>query len=178
MTNKYFSDQFDDEEVLLVFKKHPLVMRKQIIIAGLILPLCLLPFFFFQDSNQIFFIGMVVGILLSAVVMFYGWISWNFSVFVVTDQRFIQMTQKGLWKRSVIDIGIDKIQTVSYEIKGLAETILKFGTIVIQTYVGELVIRDVYKPRHIQKQMSHILRDKVPTPNNKILEAKESEYNQ
>ena len=91
--------------------------------------------------------------------MFYAWIGWYFSVYIVTDQRFIQSLQKGLWKHSVVDIGLDKIQTISYEIKGLQETLLGFGTIVIQTYVGELVIHDVHKPSHIQKRMSHILRE-------------------
>jgi hypothetical protein len=91
--------------------------------------------------------------------MFYAWIGWYFSVYVVTSQRFIQINQKGLWKRSMVDIGLDKIQTISYEISGLQETLLGFGTIVIQTYVGELVIHDVHKPRHIQKRMSHILRE-------------------
>lgn len=58
-----------------------------------------------------------------------------------------------------IDIGLDKIQTISYEINGFQESLLGFGTIVIQTYVGELVIHDVHHPKHIQKHMSHILRD-------------------
>ncbi len=31
--DKYFADQFDDEEVLFVFRKHPVVMRKGLIIA-------------------------------------------------------------------------------------------------------------------------------------------------
>jgi hypothetical protein len=32
---KYFDDQFDDEEVLYVFRKHPIVMRKGLIIGSL-----------------------------------------------------------------------------------------------------------------------------------------------
>jgi hypothetical protein len=28
MAQKYFADQFEDEEVLFVFRKHPIVMRK------------------------------------------------------------------------------------------------------------------------------------------------------
>ena len=91
--------------------------------------------------------------------MFYRWISWNFSVYIVTNMRFIQITQKGMWTRSVVDIGLDKIQTVSYEIHGIQETMLGFGTIVIQTYVGELVIHDVHHPKKIQKRMSEILRE-------------------
>jgi hypothetical protein len=42
---------------------------------------------------------------------------------------------------------------------GLQETLLGFGTIVVQTYVGDLVIRDVHHPARVQKKMVHILRD-------------------
>ena len=34
---KYFKEQFDDEEVLLVFRKHPIVMRKGLIFGCLAL---------------------------------------------------------------------------------------------------------------------------------------------
>lgn len=166
MPYKYFTDQFDDEEVLLVFRKHPVVMRRAIIYASLLLLLPVLyvgGLTYFKADNPpsipFFFGCLALGILLFFVVMFYAWIGWNFSIYIMTNQRFIQMSQKGLWKRSVIDIGLDKIQTISYEVNGLQETLLGFGTIVIQTYVGELVIHEVHHPKHIQKQMSHILRE-------------------
>ena len=158
MAQKYFSDQFDDEEMLLLFRKHPIVMRKAIIIASVMLLLGTLPALI-KPTFVVFFGGLGIGFLLCFAVMFYAWIGWNFSVYIVTNQRLIQISQKGLWKRSVIDIGLDKIQTISYEVSGLQETLLGFGTIVIQTYVGELVIHDVHHPKHIQKRMSHILRE-------------------
>jgi hypothetical protein len=158
MAKKYFSDQFDDEEMLLLFRKHPIVMRREIVIASVLLLLGTIPALI-KPTYSMFFGGLAVGFLLAFLVMFYAWIGWFFSVYIVTDQRFIQSMQTGLWKHSVVDIGLDKIQTISYEISGLQETLLGFGTIVIQTYVGELVIHEVHKPGHIQKRMSHILRE-------------------
>jgi len=47
---KYFEDQFDDEEVLYVFHKHPVVMRKGLVI-GMFGPLVgILPSFFKPGS--------------------------------------------------------------------------------------------------------------------------------
>lgn len=158
MSYKYFPDQFDDEEMLLLFRKHPVVMRKSLIVASLMLLVGTLPALV-KPTFVVFFGGLGVGLLLCFLVMFRAWIGWNFSVYIVTNQRLLQITQKGLWKRSMIDIGLDKIQTISYEISGLQESMLGFGTIVIQTYVGELVIHDVHHPKHIQKRMSHILRE-------------------
>jgi hypothetical protein len=158
MAIKYFTDQFDDEEVLLLFRKHPVVMRKAIVVASIALLLGTIPALV-KPTFEVFFGGLGLGLLLAFLIMFYSWISWNFSVFIVTNIRLIQVTQKGLWTRSVVDIGLDKIQTISFEIHGMQETLLGFGTIVVQTYVGELVIHDVHHPKKIQKRMSEILRE-------------------
>ncbi|MEO8863180.1 MAG: hypothetical protein ABI354_02550 [Candidatus Saccharimonadales bacterium] len=160
MTDKYFADQFDDEEVLYVFRKHPIVMRKELILALLgpllgVIPAAVKPTLGFGW----FYGGLAAGIVLGILVFLPGWIAWYYSVFIVTDQRFIQITQKGLFHRAVVDIGLDQMQMVNYEISGLQETLLIFGTIMIQTFMGELVIHDVHNPAKVQKRIIHILRD-------------------
>ncbi len=159
-TVKYFADQFDDEEVLYVFKKHPVVMRKGLIISMLALLLGTIPGYITLEFSY-FYGGLAGGVLLSALLFLPSWINWNFSVFIVTDQRFIQMTQKGLFSKSFVDIGLSKIQSVNYEVKGLQETLLGFGTILIQTYMGDLVIHDVHHPSKINKKLNEILRNEV-----------------
>lgn len=160
-TVKYFADQMDDEEVLYVFNRHPIVMRKGIILASVgpligVLPATIKPDLGFGW----FFGGMIGGFLLGALLMFPMWVAWRYSVFVVTDQRFIQITQKGFFHRSVVDVGLNQIQMVNYEVSGLEETLLGFGTIMMQTYMGELLIRDIHHPAHIQKKLLGILREK------------------
>jgi fumarate reductase subunit D len=157
MSKKYFPDQYDDEEVLLVFKKHPVVMRKGLIYGSLGLLLGMLPVFIKPEIS--YFIGGIIGgIVLFLAIFFPYWVGWHFSVYVMTDKRFIQMTQKGFFHKSVVDIGLDQIQMVNYEIAGMQETLLGFGTIVVQTYVGDLSIRDVHKPSSVQKKMLEALR--------------------
>ncbi len=165
-TYKYFADQFDDEEVLYVFRKHPVVMRKGLIIgmaAWLVGPVYTLALTYLQPdalpSIAFFFGSLVASILLGAVLFIPSWIAWYFSVFIVTDQRLIQITQKGLFSRSVVDLGLGQIQMVNYEVAGLQETLLGFGTITMQTYVGDLVIHDLHHPAKIQKKLLHILRE-------------------
>lgn len=46
MAQKYFEDQFDDEEVLFVFRKHPVVMRRGFIAAMFVLLLGSVPSLF------------------------------------------------------------------------------------------------------------------------------------
>lgn len=159
-TKKIFADQFDDEEVLVVFRKHPVVMRKGLVLALIgpligVIPAAVKPTLGFGW----FFGGLAIGFALGLLLYLPAWIAWFYSVFIVTDQRFIQITQKGLFHRSVVDIGLNQIQMVNYEISGMQQTLLGFGTIVMQTYMGDLVVHDMHHPAQVQKKMLNILRD-------------------
>ena len=160
MADKYFEDQFDDEEVLFVFRKHPIVMRKGLIL-GMFGPVVgILPSTFKPELGfGWFFGGLAAGIILGILCFIPSWIGWHFSVFIVTSQRLIQITQKGLFNRSVVDMGLEQIQMVNYQVAGLQETLLGFGTIMMQTLVGDLVIHDIHHPGRIQKKILQILRD-------------------
>ena len=154
---KHFKEQFDDENVLLVFRKHPVVMRKSLIffmfaiLAGTIPSLI-------KPTYGFFFGGLIGGFVLGLILGFPGWVRWHFSVYIMTDKRFIQQN-RSLLQVNVVDIGLEQIQMINYQISGLQETLLNFGTIVVQTYVGDLVIRDVHHPARVQKKMVQELRE-------------------
>ncbi len=158
-TEKYFDDQFDDEEVLYVFKKHPVVMRKGLILFMLMLLLGTVPGLV-KPEYSYFFGGLAAGLVLAIIAIMPAWITWNFSVFIMTDQRFIQVSQKGLFHKSVVDIDLKQIQMVNYEVAGMQESLLGFGTIMMQTLVGDLVIHDIHHPAKTQKKIITILREK------------------
>jgi hypothetical protein len=153
---RHFKEQFEDEETLLVFRKHPVVMRKGLIYSMLALLLGTLPSLI-KPTYAYFFGGLAAGFTLGLILIFPSWVRWYFSVYIMTDKRFIQQT-RSLLQVNVVDIGLEQIQMINYQIVGLQETLLNFGTIVIQTYVGDLVIRDVHKPAKIQKKMVQELR--------------------
>ncbi len=163
---KLFKEQFDDEEVLLVFRKHPIVMRKGLVFASVALlvgPLYTLILTYVKTANPptmtFFGLSFLFSILLCVVVFLPYWIGWYFSVYIVTNQRLMQINQKGLFHRSMVGLGLNQIQMVNYEIAGFQETVLGYGTIMIQTFVGSLTIHEVHHPAKIQKELLEILRD-------------------
>lgn len=168
-TVRYFKEQFDDEEVIMVFRKHPIVMRKGLIIAsvGILLPMLYtlaLTYIYANNPDKLptvnfFYSSLVAGFILAFILMLPSWISWFYSVYIVTDQRLIQIKQKGLFHRSMVTINLNQIQMINYEIAGIQETLLGFGTIMIQTFVGSLTIHEVHHPAKTQKELLHILRD-------------------
>ena len=159
--SQQFEGQLDDEEVLLVFRRHPIVMRKGLIfillcilcgaIAGSIMS---------SDTIQVsdffiqFFQPLGISLLVGAILFFYFWIGWYYTLTVVTNQRLLQIHQEGLWKkRSVSDIDLTRILSINYEQHGLLENMLGFGTIIVQTLVGDLVVHKVGKPASKQRAM-------------------------
>lgn len=160
-TEKLFPDQLDGEEVLLMFRKHPIVMRKGLVYGMFgplfgILPSAIWPTLGFGW----FFGGFFGGIALGALIMFPSWINWFYSVYIVTDMRLIQITQKGLFRKSFVDLPLSRIQSIHYEVNGFQATLLGYGTILAQTYMGDLVIHEVHHPAKLYKKIIEILHEK------------------
>jgi hypothetical protein len=156
---KQFEDQLDDEEMLFVFRKHPIVMRKGLILSLLALVLGVIPSLIRPEYSYLYG-GLAAGAILGIIIFIPSWVSWYFSVYIVTDQRLLQIKQKGFWTRSVVDMNLSQIQMINYEVAGVQETMLGFGTIMMQTFVGDLVIHDVHHPEKTQKKILGILREK------------------
>lgn len=158
MSDKLFEGQHADETVKFTFRQHPIVMRKGLLLLGAFWIGGLLPFSYWFDQTwaQILLgVGFVLGIL----AMFYAWVGWFFTIHIVTDQRLAQITQKGFFNRSVVDIGLEKILSVNYQIAGFQETIFGFGTIVAQTFVGDLVLKYIHHPAKVQTSIIKAIKE-------------------
>ena len=169
--NEQFEGQLPDEEVLLMFRKHPVVMRKGLIIASaglLVGPLLTtllttefgMNLFNMEEipSMNFFFGALLASLVLSAILFFPSWMSWYFSTYLLSTTRFVQIKYKGFFNKNVVDIGLDNISMINYQVKGIQETLLGFGTIDIQTYVGELVIHEVHHPAKLQAELTSTLK--------------------
>ncbi|MBP5512331.1 hypothetical protein J6X90_03015, partial [Candidatus Saccharibacteria bacterium] len=63
-----------------------------------------------------------------------------------------------IFKKTVVDLGLDKIQSISFGVPGLIAGIFGYGTILIQTGVGDLVISQVSKPAKIHDKLQNVLK--------------------
>lgn len=170
--NQDFEGQLPNEEVLLMFRKHPVVMRKGLVIgaAGLLIGPILTTILTTEAGMKLFrmaepptmgffFGSLALSFVLSAALFFPSWMSWFFSIYLLTNQRFVQIKQQGFFHKNVVDIGLDNLSMINYEVKGIQETLLGFGTITMQTYVGELVIHEVHHPAKLQAELTSKLRE-------------------
>lgn len=131
-----FDSQHTEEEILLLLRQHPITQLKWILIAILLI---FLPFLFsyvgflnflptrFHFAAAIGWYLMVVGFSLEA------FLSWFFNVYIVTDERVVDIDFQSLLYSNVSYAKIDKIEDISATTSGALGAIFDFGTVRIQT---------------------------------------------
>ena len=73
--------------------------------------------------------------------------------------------QKGLFKQKVTDLGLEKIDSVTMNRTGLWAHLLGYGTILVQTVVGDLTISNVSRPKSVYNKLQNAV-DKYKGPQN------------
>lgn len=153
-----FEGQRPGEEVLFIFRRHIIAMRKGFYLLAIPVVITAIPPLIWQSNLELFLLP-IGGLALGLILFFYHFMMWYFTIYLVTNQRIRQVTQKGIFGKDVVELRLSKIQNISYNIPGFTGEILGFGTIVIQTFVGDLVIRYVEHPEKTYNK----LQDAVAT---------------
>ena len=142
MAELAFDGQREDEKVVLVFRRHISTARRGFLWLIVAMGVGYLPMVMWPERMEMFYI-FLGATALGLIGMFYSLMLWYFSLYIVTDQRIRQVVQKGLFRKTVVDLGLDKVASVSMNVPGLFAGIGNYGTIIIQTAVGDLVISKV-----------------------------------
>ena len=152
---KIFSGQRDGEEFIFMFRRHIISMRKGFYGLLLIFALSCVPTFIFLTYDMLLI--ALAGFVLGLIFFMYHFMIWYFSIYIVSDQRIRQISQEGLFKKNVIDLPLNKIQSVNYIIPGFWADVFKFGVLNVQTIVGDLIIKNVEKPEETYDRLQDAL---------------------
>lgn len=150
----------ENEELISLVRKHPLAFAKTGLIASLLL---ITPFFLMFSLFQLKEIGLVlfIVILVAGLLCLIRVIRmWRYNVFLITDKRVILIKQRGLWDRHVSEIEYEKIQDIAFRIKGIKQTLFRFGSIKIQIHSSEsaMIVNQVPNPQKLQQLLLSIKR--------------------
>lgn len=157
-----FETQDPEEEVLLLLRRHFLTNVPWIIIWILLVLAPLTLSFFpilaflpgrFQFITILFWYLFALGYLLER------FLSWYFNVYIVTDERVIDIDFYSLIYKEVSAAKIDDIQDVTFTIGGAIRSLFNFGTISIQTAgeKREFDFEDVPRPEVVTKFLNELI---------------------
>jgi hypothetical protein len=131
-----FESQNETEQVVLLLRQHPIVLLKHllILIAGLISPIILnmTPFLnFLPDKFHLGFLLALYMVLIGFALQ--SFLVWFFNVYIVTDERIIDVDFLSIIYQNVSAAKIDNIEDVTANTSGAAESLFNYGTVFIQT---------------------------------------------
>jgi uncharacterized membrane protein YdbT with pleckstrin-like domain len=138
-----FEGEESDEKVVLLIRRHPffVLVRLFFLIILALAPLVFYEFFsgVLQAHNllDVFFFLCSAWCLFIWSGIFYFLTMYTLDVWIVTDHRIIDSTQKGFFNRTVSELHISRIQDISVETKGVIQTFIKFGDLQVQTAGAE-----------------------------------------
>lgn len=140
-----FPNQRDNERVFVITRRHWVEFLKYIAMFTclVIIPIVIVVSVFVSSPDTLSVIG-VLGrdFLILFLCSFYlliiaffvtSWVSYYYDIFIVTDTRIIEITQKGLFNRESYELLFEQIEDVTTREKGFLYTALEAGDVDIQT---------------------------------------------
>ena len=157
-----FETQDRKEKIVLLLRRHFLTNLSWIVVAILML---LLPmaFWFLPLANFLPLRFQIVLILMwymfVAVFVFENFLTWYYNVYIVTDERIVDVDFYSLIYKKVSQAKIDNIQDVTFVMGGLARSMMNFGDVFIQTAgeQREFDFNDVPRPDVVAKLINELI---------------------
>ncbi|MEA3463916.1 MAG: PH domain-containing protein [Patescibacteria group bacterium] len=136
-------NQIKGEKIIRILRRDLFVLFKKIIFFCILLLLPLLFFWIMLEMYPNLLQGQIscpIVILLGSAYYLFIWLFFFFSfidyyldVWLITDERIIDVQQRGFFSRIIAEQRLYRIQDVVSEAHGFFPTILKYGEVHIQT---------------------------------------------
>lgn len=181
----HFKGQRENEAILAVIHRHWFDIATHFILIILFTGILGATFFalpsaasqsgMFSSLTVILFIQNTF-LLLIWMYAFLVWIDYYFDVWIITNERIINIEQKGLFVRSVSELKFSRIQDVTSEVRGMIPTILNFGDVKIQTASDEdfFLFRQVPDPYYVKDVIMERIRTERDEEINRMVVATQS----
>lgn len=134
--NTKFETQEEEEKIMLLLRQH-FVFNLPWIVLGLILSVVPFfwrgfPFFAFLPGRYMLILTLgyyllLIGFLLERFLL------WFYNIYVVTDERIIDIDFYHLLFREISDCKINKIEDITYDQHGFFQSSFNYGLVLIQT---------------------------------------------
>ena len=150
-----FDNQRPDEKIILLEKRHPWVLAR-LGVWAILISIIVLVAFLIWGASVISFIFLAIGIILIIYLSLTRWFVYSNDIFILTNERIINIDQSGFFTRRVSEAELENIQNISYEIKGPIRSLLNFGDVLVST-AGDnnpgLVLKNVQNPHFVQEKL-------------------------
>lgn len=165
-----FATQGKDEVIHLFLRRHVATNIPWIIFSFIlvIIPIVLAPFFeFVIPFAQLLSTGMVIVIVgfyylvVFGLAIFANFINWYFNVYIVTNERLVDVDFINIIYREVSSTRLNLIQDVTVKTGGVVRAIFDYGDVLIQTAGTEVNFdfHAVPHPQLVAREIERLMED-------------------
>jgi len=138
----HFFGQREDEKVVLLLRRHWSVLNRSITKATVLLAIPVAGvaaiFIIFPMLSEQPYRGLILYIFSLHLLFLWAWFflklaDYYLDVWIITDERIVNIEQTGLFKRTSSTLNLDNIQDITTEVSGLSATLFRYGNLHIQT---------------------------------------------
>ncbi len=157
-----FDSQLENEQIVLLLRRHPVTQLKKILITlvAFFLPIIIFSTPFFDGLPTKFRVAGVLGwYMLLITFVLETFLVWFFNVFIITDERIIDVDFLSLIYKNVSSAKIENIEDITVATSGVLASIIDYGTIFIQT-AGEnpeIEFEEVPQPAKVAKALNELI---------------------
>jgi hypothetical protein len=153
-----------EEKIELLLRQHPITNLRWILLTIIMVfaPIIVnqYPIFDFLPGNYQFIV--ILGwYLITLSFVLENFLTWYFNVYIITDERIIDVDFYNLIYKDISQAEADKIQDVSYQMGGVIRTIFNYGDVFIQTAAEKpnFEFLAVPKPDKVVKVLQDLIQE-------------------
>lgn len=158
--NLSFESQLDQEEIILLLRRHWITNLPWMGATFLLLlfPFFLFPFFLSFLPLRFQLVGVMMWYLFVLAFVLEKFLGWYFNVYIITDERVVDIDFVSLVYKRISDAEISMIQDVTYQVGGIVRTMFNFGDVFIQTAAEkpQFEFNDVPNPALVVKVLQKL----------------------
>lgn len=155
----HFEGQRPNERVMFVRNQHPVVLFRPTLffIVSLLIPYLLIRFT--GGGFRLYALGLYTAPALFWIAsIYYAYFN---GFYILTNQRLLNINQRGFFNTQVSEAELNRIQDVSSEIAGFLQTLFKYGDVTIRTASNAslLILKNIGDPYNVQQAIVRALKD-------------------
>lgn len=106
-------------------------------------------------------LGTSIYLMSIWLFLFSAFLDYYLDLWIVTNDRIMNIEQNGLFGRTISELDLTKIQDVTSEINGIIPTIFNYGDVHIQTAAEEkrFVFEQVPNPHEVRKTIIDLVAE-------------------
>ncbi|HTM68520.1 MAG TPA: PH domain-containing protein [Candidatus Binatia bacterium] len=164
-------DKKPEEKIIFQMRSHWILFLGELVLLWVLAALPIGLYVVFSGVWPSILIGTLSKPILVLMTSAYYLMLWTFfitkfidyylDVYLVTTDRVLDVSQQGMFARTVSELDLARVQDVTSEVKGILRSLMNFGNVYIETAGAKerFIFEDVKHPDLIRKRLLELVED-------------------